>query len=96
MGLCLDHDPRQWFTFVELGSTYSNNRDEPEVLIQTAGDGPERCLVRNNSEIILAAACDPDDEKQRFFALNGGLDEYRFELAQRRGYSRRYCVTNAQ
>ena len=95
MGICIDNDPRQWWTFVDLGSEYSNNNDEPEVLIQTAGDGPPRCLVRESSDIFLDAICDPENEKQRFFALRGDLDGDRFELGQRRGFTRSSCMTNA-
>ena len=102
IGKCLDHDTRQWFTFQNLGTTYSRNDDEPEILIQTTTGGEPsssssspRCLARRDNSIYLDADCNPDDMRQRFFALGGALDGYRFELGQRTGYRRDMCVTNA-
>ncbi|CAB9500347.1 expressed unknown protein [Seminavis robusta] len=94
-GLCLDYDPRQWFTFVELGSTYSGNPDVPEVMIQTASEGSPRCLARHLSALYLSPNCNPADVQQRFFALRGSFDGIRFELGQYTGYTHENCVTNA-
>ena len=90
--LCIDGDPRQWFTFVELGTTYN---DVEEVLIQTVGEESPRCFVRRESAIFLDQNCDPDNMHQRFFAVQGSFSGYRFEIGQYEGYTRENCMTNA-
>jgi hypothetical protein len=90
--LCIDGDPRQWFTFVRLGTTYN---DVDEVMIKTVGESPPRCFTRQLSAIYLDADCDPDNMNQRFFAVTGGFREYRFEIGQYQGYTRENCLTNA-
>ena len=105
MGLCLDDDPRQWFTFQDLGTTYTNDDQHHEVLIQTvpystdntttAGTAEPRCLARRSSDIYLESQCNPDDPQQRFFALTGSFASDRFEIGQYSGYTYESCVTNA-
>jgi hypothetical protein len=95
MGLCLDYDPHQWFTFVDLGTTYSGNQDHPEVLIQLYEEGSTRCLTRFDSQIFVEPYCNPEDARQRFFALQGSFTGVNFELGQYQGYTYDNCVTNA-
>jgi hypothetical protein len=95
MGLCLDYDPQQWFTFVNLGTAYSGNEDHPEVLIQLYDEGSPRCLTRIDSQIFVEPYCNPEDVRQRFFALQGSFTGIKFELGQYQGYTHDNCVTNA-
>ncbi|CAB9527528.1 expressed unknown protein [Seminavis robusta] len=99
IGRCLEGDPRQWFTFVDLGTTYSKNDKHHEVLIRTVHDW---CLYRHLSAIYLTPNCNPQDPKQRFFALSGSFtpnpddsDGNRFEIGQYAGYTHDNCLTTA-
>ncbi|CAB9516812.1 expressed unknown protein [Seminavis robusta] len=98
IGKCLLGDERQWFTFENLGSTYSGSDDHTEVLIKTLDN---RCLYRHASDVYLAPYCDPEDPLQRFFALNGTLPlngpepGNKFEIGQYQGYTLDNCLTNA-
>ena len=49
----------------------------------------------DDNNIYLTENCNADDPKQRFFAIRGGLNDYRFELGQYQGYTHSSCVANA-
>lgn len=85
VGMCITGEPRQWFTFIDLG----NSSGVDEILIQT-GDG-ERCFERWEREIWLEP-CDPSNSLQRWFALNGSFDGPRFEISQL--FYDTQCITN--
>jgi len=95
MGLCLNDDPRQWFTYVDVGTSYTDNDDHPEVMIQTSGESPPRCMTRKSNSIYLSPECDPDNDDQRFYALRGDLRGDRFELSQYRVFDSDTCITSA-
>ena len=50
-----------------------------EVLIKV--HGTDRCLERSNKEVYIRS-CDSGKSSQRWWAANGGFDEYRFEISQ--------------
>ena len=55
------------------------------------GDGQ----INYTSGIYLTVGCNPNDPRQRFYAVEGSLTGYRFELGQYQGYTRENCLTNA-
>lgn len=79
-----NNDARQKFAFIHLsGGT--------EVLIQV-GSGSNSCFERKGRSIRLHR-CNPNSFSQRWYAPNGSLEGYRFELSQM-SY-RDQCVTQA-
>jgi hypothetical protein len=95
VGKCYDGDTRQWFAIEDLGTSYSGGAGPSEVLIKTV---TERCLYREESAIYTSPVCDPDDMRQRFFALNGSfvptpLNRSGFEIGQYQGYTLDNCIT---
>lgn len=64
--------------------------NEDEALIKVYGQN--RCMERSGLEINLEP-CNSDKSEQRFFAIKGGFDEYRFEISQKTAL--RYCVNQA-
>jgi hypothetical protein len=86
----LDGDPRQWFTFQTLGTTYTGDEDHPEVHIKSMSGW---CLTRHESAVFMDRHCDPEDSQQRFFALNGSFAGTRFEIGQYEGYTLNNCLT---
>lgn len=104
IGKCLEDDPRQWFTMIDLGSRFTGIDDTQECLIATVDSAglAERCLTRQDSALYLTDHCNPDDPKQRFFALSGSFTpgsnadgKSRFEISQYDGYTHDNCITNA-
>jgi hypothetical protein len=74
----------QWFTFEPTPSG--------EVLIKLGND-KNQCWERLRRSIYIRT-CDPNNPLQRWFALNGSLDDGdRFELSQQ-GFTNQ-CMTNA-
>jgi hypothetical protein len=71
----------QFFDFVAL--------DNAEVLIKLYNT-TDLCLQRDGREIFIAE-CNAQLDYQRWFAVTGGFDQYRFELSQRTDES--LCVT---
>jgi hypothetical protein len=78
---CNDDERQQW-EFVLL--------NDDEALIQAAGT--DQCLERDGVNIVLRT-CNGDLDTQRFFAIRGGLSEYRFELSMKT--ATRYCLNQA-
>jgi hypothetical protein len=68
---CGDSDGQDW-QFVLVG--------DDETLIKSSSS--DNCLERSGTDVKLRD-CDKDVPGQRFFAPNGSLDGYRFELSQR-------------
>lgn len=99
----MDGDARQWFTMVDVGTTYTGSADIHEILLQTANPtAKDRCLGRAKNSIYLTEECNPADRSQRFFALSGSFSptgspdgKSRFEVGQYNGYDHNYCMTNA-
>jgi len=85
VGKCIEA-PQMWFTFVNVASP-RNGLDER--LIMT-GDG-KRCFERKD-RLLLLKPCNPYSTQQRWYALNGGFNESKFEISQL-GYSSQ-CITN--
>lgn len=88
---CVTGEPRQWFTFVNAGTSMYQGNPVEEVLIKLGDTQSSRCFERDEREIWLEF-CDPSNPRQRWFALNGGFNEYRFELSQV-NYDHQ-CITN--
>ena len=84
----------------DLGSIYTRDDNVQEVLIQTVGDR-KRCFIRADSAVFLTDNCNPDDARQRWFALSGSFtpgsrqpgEPSRFEIGQYQGFTRTACVT---
>lgn len=64
--------------------------NDSEVIIKA--DGQDQCLHRSGINIVLRS-CNSGNKYQRFFAIRGGFDEYRFELSQKT--ATRYCLNQA-
>ena len=90
IGVCLEGDSRQWFTFQTLGTTYNADENHPEVLIKTMRGW---CLHRYESAVYTNPHCDPNDMHQRFFAVSGSFTGDRFEIGQYQGYTQDNCLT---
>jgi len=64
--------------------------NDDEALIRV--NGQDRCMHRSDVHIVLRP-CDSGNKLQRFFAIRGGFDEYRFEISQKS--ATRYCLNQA-
>ena len=78
---CNDDKRQEWvFEYV----------NDSEAIIKV--DGEDRCLHRSGVNIVLRP-CNSGNKYQRFFAIRGGFDEYRFEISQKS--ATRYCLNQA-
>jgi len=78
---CNDDEKQQW-EFVAV--------NDSEMLIKAKGE--DRCMDRAGVNIVLRP-CNPDNHYQRFFAIRGGFNEYRFEISQKT--ATRYCMNQS-
>ena len=78
---CNDDDRQEWvFEYV----------NDSEALIKVPGE--DRCMMRSGVNIVLRP-CNSGNHLQRFFAIRGGFEEYRFEISQKT--ATRYCLNQA-
>ena len=77
-----NEDERQEWVF-----EYVNN---DEVIIKSPYDN--RCMMRSGINIVLRP-CNSANYLQRFFAIRGSFEEYRFEISQKS--ATRYCLNQA-
>jgi hypothetical protein len=78
---CNDDERQQW-QFDLL--------DNSETLIRAVGT--DQCLERDGVNVALRT-CNSFLDTQRFFAIRGGLSEYRFELSMKT--ATRFCLNQA-
>lgn len=64
--------------------------NDSEAIIKVPGEN--RCMMRQGIEIVLRP-CNSANHLQRFFAIRGGLEDYRFELSQKT--ATRFCLNQA-
>lgn len=85
---CSGKEPRQIFVFLRLKD--NDGEEEEEVLIRTASGS--LCLERSKNSVVLRK-CNEKEALQRWMALKGNVNGYRFELSQK--YNRNACLTQA-
>jgi hypothetical protein len=62
------------------------------VLIKAAN--ANQCFTRLDGRVdIVLRPCNPDDDLQKFFAIRGAFDDFRFEISQKTAV--RYCLNQA-
>lgn len=78
---CSNDDRQEWiFEYV----------NDSEALIKVPDEN--RCLMRQGVNLELRP-CNSANHLQRFFAIRGGFEEYRFEISQKT--ATRFCLNQA-